>query len=401
MHQKGTSQSTPRQQELPNQRLVLKIAETKEELTESFRLLHDAYVANNFMLTHPSNLRVTRYHALPTTTILCAIYDGQVVGTISLIREGVYGFPMQNAFDLNEIRKKGGNIAEISSLAVHPKFRRAANLVVMPLMRFMYGYCINYFDTRHLIIAVNPSHIGFYESLFLFQRLKDQELTNYDFVNGAPAIGAFLDLKEAPLLMRKMYAAKVGRKQDLATYFLETDFLNTQWPKRRYYITNDPVMTPTLFHYFFNAEIEVFHQEPPIQVVLLHSIYNNVEYRDLLPPLQSGSGLRTRLHPRYTINCPATFAFKNGDEDKVLSMEMIGVSFSGFRVRVGQPIPMSICGKACIELGPGISASIVATSRSLVEIEGQLYARFRLDKADKAWALFLEYLVDIHNTKLS
>ncbi len=63
----------------PSRRLVLKIAETRTELEECFSLLHDAYVESGFMKPDPSGMRVTIYHALPTTTTLCAKYDGQVV----------------------------------------------------------------------------------------------------------------------------------------------------------------------------------------------------------------------------------------------------------------------------------------------------------------------------------
>lgn len=79
----------------PDARLELKVANTLEELEACFGILHDAYVAAGFMKPSPSGIRVTPYHALPTTTTLCAKYDGRVVGTISMIREGVFGFPMQ------------------------------------------------------------------------------------------------------------------------------------------------------------------------------------------------------------------------------------------------------------------------------------------------------------------
>ena len=53
---------------IPNERLVLKIAESREELEACFKLLHDAYVSSGFMTPDPSGMRVTIYHALPTTT---------------------------------------------------------------------------------------------------------------------------------------------------------------------------------------------------------------------------------------------------------------------------------------------------------------------------------------------
>ena len=122
-------------------RMELKIASTQAELEACFALLHDAYVASGFMRPHPSGLRVTPYHALPTTTTLCAKVDGQVVGTLSIVREGVFGFPMQSVFDISGVRAKGGRIAEISALAVHPKWRRTGGSILFPLMKFMYGYC--------------------------------------------------------------------------------------------------------------------------------------------------------------------------------------------------------------------------------------------------------------------
>ncbi len=152
----------------PDPRLVLKIAETKDELEACFKLLHDAYVASGFMTPDPSGMRATIYHALPTTTTLCAKFDGEVVGTISLIRESLFGFPLQAIFDLNQVRSHKGNIAEVSALAVHPKFRKTGGTILVPLMKFMYDYCTTFFDTRHLVIAVNPNRIEMYESLLFF-----------------------------------------------------------------------------------------------------------------------------------------------------------------------------------------------------------------------------------------
>ncbi len=43
---------------------------------------------------------------------------GRVVGTLSIVRDGVFGFPMQTAFDISAVRAKPGHIAEISALEV-------------------------------------------------------------------------------------------------------------------------------------------------------------------------------------------------------------------------------------------------------------------------------------------
>ena len=243
----------------PSARLQLKIAETQEELEACFRLLHDAYVNAGFMKPDPSGMRVTIYHALPTTTTLCAKYDGEVVGTLSLIRDSVFGFPLQSIFDLSGVRAKAGNIAEVSALAVNPKFRKTGGAILFPLMKFMYEYCVTFFDTRHLVIAVNPNRIEMYESLLFFRRLTANVVENYDFANGAPAVGAWLDLRHAPAIFKNVYGAKPARK-NLDAYFTEVKLPNIQLPQRRYYTTNDPVLTPDLLDHFFQRPDHVFRQ---------------------------------------------------------------------------------------------------------------------------------------------
>ena len=48
----------------PDKRLLLKIAETQEELEQCFSLLHDAYVGAGFMKPAPSGLRDAAHSAV-------------------------------------------------------------------------------------------------------------------------------------------------------------------------------------------------------------------------------------------------------------------------------------------------------------------------------------------------
>jgi GNAT superfamily N-acetyltransferase len=298
----------------PADNLVLKIAETREELEACFGLLHDAYVGAGFMQPDPSGMRVTLYHALPTTTTLCAKIDGQVVGTISLIRESVFGFPLQAIFELNTVRGVGGNIAEVSALAVHPDFRKTGGAILFPLMKFMFTYCATFFDTRHIVIAVNPSRIEMYESLLFFQRLRATPVERYDFANGAPAVGASLDLHAAPQQFKTVYGSKPPRK-NLHAYFMELVLPNIVLPNRRYFTTNDPVMTPALLDYFFNQKTPGFAQLDMRKKALLHTIYNLPEYRSVLPTVAYGATEvhPLRAHPRYSLKCPAELRLERAE----------------------------------------------------------------------------------------
>jgi GNAT superfamily N-acetyltransferase len=369
----------------PDSSLQLGIAASQEELEACFSLLHDAYVSSGFMQPHASGLRVTPYHALPTTTTLYARFDGRIVGTLSIVREGEFGFPMQSVFDLTAVRTQPGRIAEISALAIDPRFRGTGGSILFPLMKFMYEYCTRFFDTRHLVIAVNPKHIEMYESLLLFRRLQAEPVASYDFVNGAPAVGATLDLLEAPEMFRAAYA---GRRQErnLHHYFTEVKLPHIRFPQRRYFTTNDPVMSPALLDHFFNRRTQVFEQLNDRQRRLLHAIYPEPAYRSILPAAggAAAKSLSLRRHHRYSLKCPAQFSAA-GNGRVQLALEVIDASLYGFLARAAQPLPDRAHGTALVHLGHDkVASEQVATVRSFAALGGHFYG-FRIDTPSQAW----------------
>jgi len=374
----------------PDERLVLKIADTKEELEACFRLLHDAYVAAGYMKPDPSGMRATIYHALPTTTTLCAKFDGKVVGTLSLIRDSTFGFPLQSAFDLHEIRARGGRIAEGSALAVHPDFRKTSGAIMFPLMKFMYDYCQYYFDTSNLVIAVNPDRIEMYESLLCFERLEQAEVDNYDFANGAPAVGACVNMRTASAKVKATYGNRTRRK-NLYTYFMRSRLKNIVMPSRRYFTTNDPVMTPELLDYFFNRCTNAFDKLGQHQRRLLHAIYNNEDYAKVLPPLEEAqdSQIGQRKHLRYSLICPAEFLYPDHGKTATSRLRVVELSETGFFAYTKQELPERVWGEAIVQLGTNEKSAVRAmVTRSKHNGEGGMYG-FKLDEPDLAWRKFV------------
>jgi GNAT superfamily N-acetyltransferase len=377
----------------PGDRLQLKIAETQEELEASFALLHDAYVNAGFMKPDPSGMRVTLYHALPTTTTLCAKWDGEVVGTISLIRESVFGFPLQKVFDLSGVRVKGGNLAEVSALAVHPRFRKTGGAILFPLMKFMYEYATEYFDTRHLLIAVNPNRIEMYESLLFFQRLTANVVDKYDFANGAPAVGAALDLYQAPVIMAPAYAGKPPRK-DLLSYFTKIKLPNLQLPHRRYFTTNDPVLTPELLDHFFNRRTQGFANLDARKRALLHSIYDLPAYRDILPELPAfADGVGARQHRRFSVKCPGLIrpdALPGTIGE--FPVQVIEVSEYGFQAYAREGLPLNVWSSATVQLGRSeISVFKALAVREHANGFNGFYG-FKVGEPDLVWRKFVSVL---------
>lgn len=370
----------------PDPRLELKIAETQDELEACFRILHDSYVAAGFMKPDPSGLRVTVYHALPTTTTLCAKWDGQVVGTISIIREGVFGFPLQSVFDLTGLRALGGNITEVSSLAVDPSFRKTGGMVMFPLMKFMREYAKFYFDTRHLVIAVNPNRIEMYEALLCFERLTNSGVDRYDFANGAPAVGAALDLQYADERTDALYKGRPPRK-NLFRYLYVNPLKNIQWPARPIHTTNDPVLTPAMMDYFFNRRTQVFQSLDDRKRLLLRSIYDHESYAGVLPAplLEAKDNAPLRQHQRFSLRCPAQLKVQGNEDHLVYPLQVIELSLQGCLAECDEPLPEGTLGEIAVELGEHKVSVVQARAVRRVESSGQVYYGFFVPSPDEAW----------------
>jgi hypothetical protein len=367
-----------------------KIAETQEEIEACLALLHDAYVDNGFMNPDPSGLRVTVYHALPTTTTLCAKIDDKVVGTLSLIRDGPFGFPMQKIFDLREIANRGGVIAEASALAIHHAYRKQSGIILYPLMKFMREYCVTFFDVRHLVIAVNPRHTYMYESVLFFQRLQAKPVDSYDYVNGAPAVGLTLDLHESFSengIFNRTYGSRPPEK-NLYHYFMQLEMPNIQLPARRFFTTNDPVMTPELLDYFFNIRTDCFHRLEDRDRARLHMIYDLEKYHPILPDFSARTTeSRLRHHSRFSFKCPGVFNFipPKGKRTSV-NLQVVEVSRTGFLAQVLSKLTLDQWGDVEIQLGKSeISRSSSCVMRDLGK---GLYA-FHIDAPDIIWRKFI------------
>jgi len=372
----------------PDPRLELKIARTQAELEACFALVHDAYVADGFMPAHPSGLRVTPYHALPTTTLLCATFDGQVVGTLSIVREGVFGFPMQSAFDLSSVRARGGRIAEISALAVHPAFRRGGGRVLFPLLKFMYECCAH--DTRHLVIAVHPSRAELCEALLMFDRLPTPAVDHYGFAGGAPAIGMALDLQQAAQQYQDLYGGRSDRR-NLHRYFVEGRLPQIPGPARRPFASDEPVLTPALLDHFFKQRTAELATLDARRLRLLHSVYRGDAWASVLPPLPHAS-VALRREPRFSVNCAANLSHAVGRTRNQQRATLIDLSMNGFQARSIRPLAVDTRCIVEVTLADGqqsrIDAVLVRNSPSAI---GHFHG-FRIEASDEAWRRHVQAL---------
>ncbi len=255
--------------------LVIKVADTIEELEQAFRLVQESYSEINLADTNQSPLRVNKYHALPTTAIIILKKDDTVIATLSVITSNRYELPLESLWNIDHI-KNSGRTAEISSLAVHKNHRRAAGKYTIPLMIFLYKYSSKYMGIKNFVISINPKAAIFYRAMFNF-KFVSKKIKRYEFVNNAPAICLHLQLDYWQEHVKKkekfdMYLANIMLKE--CEYFT--------LPQTKYYCSLGKVMTPKLLDYFFIKKTSAIHDLKAEEIDFLKEVYNFKEYQHIL-----------------------------------------------------------------------------------------------------------------------
>lgn len=149
----------------------VRIASTVDEYVESMRLVYDGYVSRGILSEHGAKVRMTPYLALPSTAIFVAIEGGKVTGTLSLVKDGPFGVPMQKAYhhEVQQVRDEGRTLAEVGALCVANGKRGTG--VPFLLYKAMWLAARRLLNIDDLVIAVHPSVADLYCATLQFERI--------------------------------------------------------------------------------------------------------------------------------------------------------------------------------------------------------------------------------------
>lgn len=303
--------------------LIIKVADTQEELSEAYRILYEAYLEYGYQEANPTQMRIVKYFALPTSTTIVAKVDGRVIGTTTFIRKSAMGLPMEREFDLTHVVPGGASVAEISSLAIDSAYRHKRGTIFFPLCAYLFQYVKRYLSVDYAAIAVNPAWSDFYEGVLLFSKLHRRVVGRYDFANGAPAVGMIVATSD----WSERFAAAYGDKplsQNVHALLHKTDLPCMEWPERIYRKAMDPVLTPEMLHHFFVKNSSVLEELNDLDLQVLRNFYSDPSYDSIFQ--RQVAGFRDNI--RYTVNLRAMT--EKSEVTRVHDVSSVGVRIHSF-----------------------------------------------------------------------
>jgi hypothetical protein len=203
--------------------IQIKVASAREERRGAFRLAYAAYHRAGLCDECDEGLRITPYQLLPTTDIIVGELRGEVISTLSLVRDGEMGLPLESLYpdEVRRRRAEGLKLAEVSCLADRRKEAARFFGLFCELAQVM----IQMADRERvdqLLIAVHPRHARMYCRAMAFKQVG--ETRDYDAVNGNPAVLLCLDIAEVKAMRPEVWQRFAG--DPLPEAIIETKPIN-------------------------------------------------------------------------------------------------------------------------------------------------------------------------------
>ena len=254
-------------------RPAIKIAESRDELEQAFSLVYQEYQKLGYITEpDPSQMSISIYNFLPETAVFIFKSYLTVISTLTQVFDSkLFGLPMDVLYrdELAPLRDKDRKLVEIVALAT-TRDRRWRN-VFMYLTRAMFWYAL-YQQVNDLCITVNPKHVEFYKTIFLFEDLGPEK--HYPKVN-APAVALRLNLDDIHGKLKQAYSGLDfdcqldSYYERMATSDRSSALGEPQLPARK------KVMEPDTAKYFL-GKANVLDSATSQQAEYLRSVYPGV-----------------------------------------------------------------------------------------------------------------------------
>lgn len=179
-----------RSQECPD--ITIRVASTRSDREGAFRLAYHSYLRADLCGPSTLGMRITPYQLLISTDIIVAELRGEVISTLSFVRDGELGLPMECVYpeEVSERRRAGLRLAEVSCLADRRQGFSRYYALFWELARMVVQISASE-GIDQVLIAVHPRHAKMYCRAMGFARIGDNR--QYPAVNDNPAVPLCLD----------------------------------------------------------------------------------------------------------------------------------------------------------------------------------------------------------------
>lgn len=181
------------------QKVIVRPVRSGAELEEVYRITHDAFLERGYCSPQPNGqlIHYPKLENIPETTVLVALQEGQVMGTVSLTLDGPHGLHVDTDFKatVDQVRAEGIKVGAAWRIATRHALR-GERQVVMALIGEVVSYAFEVFDLDTFLCTFNPRHERIYGRLLGMRTIARNEVS--EGLENAPAVLMRCDRANVP-----------------------------------------------------------------------------------------------------------------------------------------------------------------------------------------------------------
>lgn len=295
----------------------------------ALELVYESYRDLNIVAENSHRMRVTKYHTMPTTAVLIAKNEitGEVIATMSVVTDSPLGLPLEDLWSIEHLRTKSRRIAEISSLAIKRSYRSKHGDILFPLCKYMYHLSKEHLGIDLLVASVHPMVKDLYTCIFPFRSI-DNRVHTYDFVQGAKAVGLYLNINGQGEKDLERQWGNQPTKYNYYQYLTSPGGEGFHFPDGGGKDVARYILTPEQLEYLFQECSSVFSSLSPNQRLALVNTYHTKQYRNILNRNTEIPILSSRREPRFVLNLRCRILMK----DTIIPATVLDGSLYGLRI---------------------------------------------------------------------
>jgi len=250
-----------------NEDLIIKFAETREEYEKAFHLVYMTYLKEGVIEPNNAQLRITLYHALPTTKVLIVKKNNEVIATLTILLNSALGLPIYSIYGNELSQFKQDKLLEIGSFASDPNFIKYLRTIMVKFL-IIVKHCTYVLDSDYVCIAANPKHKKFYEKVFLFEKTADFKYYNNNENN----------IKKAPSILLISHL----KKNILSEEYMKSFNKNLCMYLRNEINLETGKMTEDELRYFFIKETNIFKNTEKNKIKYISNLYSTYDFNRII-----------------------------------------------------------------------------------------------------------------------
>jgi hypothetical protein len=265
-----------------SEKYSIQIANDLESRFSAYRFVYKAYLQKGYATENASQLWLSVFDALPTTTTLIVTCNQTkaILGTMTMVFDSPIGLPSDEIFKSTNdtFRNSQQNLAEVVSLVLDASCRNDTCFLLGRIFNYFFyiaGYQLTGVNATDFLITINPRHENFYKKVALFERAAD-DVRFYKKVNNAPAVllRANFDIIRANSSLANGSRQCCGQNSRIVyQHFHEEDEEEDVLAFIRYSVNP---WTEHEFRYFLIEQTKLLEKATPHQLHYFQKIFPNV-----------------------------------------------------------------------------------------------------------------------------